>query len=123
MDKNPKISKRTNSATKVVDYLNSALKADPGAIHALCCIHVPCNKKLVDHPHVVVHKSNTTNTFNVGMLGVMNGLMTSLGLPRIAMKWMPIAKSNNFEFKGFIIADIKCQPKCDVVPIKRKRNK
>lgn len=91
---------------KVVDYLNSAYKCDPAAIHALICINIPCNQELVDHPDVVVSKNNVVGNFTVSTLGLLNGALTASGMKRVAMKWSDTKnKDGRYEFEGFVIAD------------------
>ena len=86
----------------ILGCLNSAYKADPGAMHALLCNIAPANQNLVDHPHVVVEmrlKGLTT----VGMLGVINGVLTSMGFTRIATKFSDTKDENGqYEFLGFV---------------------
>ena len=66
--------------------LNDAYKLDNAAIHSLVCNRVPCNKNLADHPTIVVD-SNTvtdTDTYAVGMLGIINGVLAHLTGKHIA---------------------------------------
>ena len=93
--------------TTVVDYLNSIYKADPAAVHALVCNRVPCNRNITEHPHAVVESIKVLpgDTDAIGILGVINGLLTSNGLPRVATEW-----SNDNKFVGFRIADKASQP-------------
>ena len=69
--------------------LNDAYARDPAAIHALLCNRVPCNASLVDDPHVVCEHNGVTSQahFTVGMLGVINGILTANGLPEVAAQW------------------------------------
>lgn len=100
----------TEQTQKVVDYLNSAFKSDPAAIHALICINIPCNQELVDHPDVVVNKNNLVGNYMVSTLGFLNGALTASGMKRIAMKWSDTKdKDGRYEFQGFCIAADECQ--------------
>lgn len=105
----------------VLGCLNSALKADPAAIHALVCNRVPCNQKLVDHPHVVVGLSQATGTHDVGAIGLLNGVLTSVGLDRIAQNWEETAEKwpdgkPKLRFTGFVVAGAESQPETSVDP-------
>lgn len=78
------------STRKAVKCLNDSFNADPGAIHALICNRVPCNETFaadpfisVDAPPVLVGDGH----YCVGMLGVLVGVLSAMGLPRIAVKW------------------------------------
>ena len=61
------------SIQKTVDFLNELLEIDPFAISALFSSRVSCNKELADHPTVQVG-SLGKDSFQVGMIGVLNGL-------------------------------------------------
>ena len=67
-----------------MEYLNDALKTDSEAINKLINQRVNCNEELADHLHVVVftedHKS-----FAVGLLGMVNGLLTSLEMEKYVL--------------------------------------
>jgi len=80
----------------VIISLNQACEDDPIAIHSLICNRVPCNEKLVDHPHIVVTDSKVTKGFHVGALGLINGVLGSLNLPHIAIKWTEDGKFIGF---------------------------
>lgn len=59
-------------AQSIVDRLNSALELDRNAIACLIANRVPCNQALAEHPTVQVGAQH--GGFNVGMLGILNGL-------------------------------------------------
>ena len=59
-------------AEAVVAYLNELLELDRPAVAALISNRVPCNEALADHPTCQVGKQH--GGFNVGMLGLLNGL-------------------------------------------------
>jgi hypothetical protein len=76
----------------VINCLNDAFKQDPGAIHALMCNRVPCNAILAEHEHVVVEvppvlDNDPVANYAVGTLGMINGVLTAAGLPRVAIKF------------------------------------
>ncbi len=62
--------------------LNEALAADPAAMTALLKHRVPCNAALRDHPTVQI--GGGVETPDVGMLGVINGIIEPLSGKRIA---------------------------------------
>ncbi len=74
-----------SQGAKVVDYLNRLYGADPGAIQALMCHYIPANSSLVDDPECVVINPPVLpdGCFQVGMLGLLNGLLHALGLPYV----------------------------------------
>jgi hypothetical protein len=65
------------TAEYVADLLNSALRHDPVATHALVVNRVPCNPKMVDHPSIVVDAMG--GGYVVGLLGFLNGLVYGTG--------------------------------------------
>lgn len=70
----------------MVGILNKAFEADPGAMHALLCNVVPANQAVADMPHVVVNGLLPPFT-TLGMLGVINGMLSAAGLSKIASMW------------------------------------
>ena len=93
--------------SKTVECLNSAFAADPNAIHALMVNRVPCNQALADHPHVVVDNPPVIDGhhFSVGALGLVNGVLTANGLPRIGAKFEPMPSDQEGRFKIVGFAD------------------
>jgi hypothetical protein len=75
----------TSDQEKVLAYLNSIFAADPAAIHALMANRVPC-------------------TYNAGTLGLLNGLLTSLGIEKVAMHFddSEIKEGGFGKFTGFV---------------------
>ncbi len=67
--------------------LNGAFVADPATIHALVCVHVPCNLALADDPFVQVCENESCGGYNVGVLGILNGILEPLTGERIAFAW------------------------------------
>lgn len=101
---------------KVLRCLNSAFKADPAAIHCLMCAMIPCKGKgLYKHPHVIVGGSKTSGgAYTVSPLGLINGILTAGGMPRVAMNWVPVKnpkRPGEHRFDGFVRAGDVCQPK------------
>lgn len=70
-----------------LDYLNDLLVADPATMNALIEFRVPCNENLANDPDCVtqgVNGDDDNPDSEVGLLGVINGLLTTLGSTRIA---------------------------------------
>lgn len=59
-------------AEKIVAFLNECLELDRPAVAALIANRVPCNQALADHPTVQAGAQH--GGYNVGMLGILNGL-------------------------------------------------
>lgn len=88
----------------IIDLLNSAFKADPNAIHALMVNRVPCNIVLADHPDIIVDKVLTLDEdlFQVGVLGIINGIMHANNLPLVAIKFADEKdKDGRYRILGF----------------------
>ena len=100
---------------KVVNSLNFAFQCDPEAVSSLIQHHVPCNTKLADHPHVVVKRLVLQDS--ISALGLINGVLNSLGLSRIYAEYDTV--DGKEVLTGFGILDDLCScQKCqDVVDI------
>lgn len=74
--------------SKASEILQRAFEADPNAMHVLTVNRVPCNQALADDPYVIVDNPPVLGRthFSVGMIGVLNGVLVGLDLPRIAYK-------------------------------------
>lgn len=59
-----------------VETLNEALMADPAAILTIINNRVKCNSELANHPTVMVGLNN--ESFEVGVLGLINGIYTKI---------------------------------------------
>ena len=72
---------------KTVDCLNKAFKADPDAIHALMVNRVPCNTDLANDEYVMIsaNKILSDESYTVGTLGLINGILAANNLPLVAM--------------------------------------
>ena len=81
--------------------LNKAYTADPAAIHSIVNLRVPCNQILADHPtiQVGVNQFGSNESFDVGLVGILNGIIEAATGQRIA-----VAISNDGEgtVSGFI---------------------
>jgi hypothetical protein len=77
--------RRSLSARKMAELLNSALALDPLAVTALIRNVVPCNQALADHPTIPVREvvSDDERHGYVGYylcsLGILNGLLGDRG--------------------------------------------
>lgn len=93
-----------------VDALNAAFAADPLAMRALLINVVPCNQALADHPTIQVAEYD--EGFTVGMLGVINGVLESLGMDRIASKWSdgPTKPDGSHTLLGFMSYQAAIKP-------------
>lgn len=69
--------------------LTEAVEADPAAIRAMLCIRIPCNKEFADHPTIICDTVDTLKgeQFDVGPIGVINGILTAMGAGRVASVW------------------------------------
>ena len=59
--------------------LTRAFVADPEAVKKLFEFRVPCNQQLADDPMVIVNDEGD-GTFTVGLLGIINGIITDIQL-------------------------------------------
>ena len=59
---------------EVVKLLNELIALDQVAMTALVENRVPCNLLLSDHPTVQVYTRKDSNGYEVGFLGILNGL-------------------------------------------------
>lgn len=93
------------SIETVVDMLNNAFKSDPSAIHTLMVNRVPCNEQLADDPFIVVETPPALDGdhFQVGALGLINGVLGSLGMPRVAMTFSERDSLGKSKILGFTI--------------------
>jgi hypothetical protein len=90
MDTPPAELNRAAIIHNMVDCLNTAFRADPAAVHLLTCHPVRVNTQLADHPHVIVDfvpGLPRMSAWGVTPIGLLNGLLTSAGLPVIATQW------------------------------------
>ena len=76
-----------NQNELVLECLNSAFVSDPVAIQALCCMRVPCNKELVNHPLIPIDRFPGDERFVIGVLGLLNGILSSAGLRMISTEF------------------------------------
>ena len=67
-------NEKENLKGVIFRVLESAFRADPDAIEALICRRLPCNEALADHQSVMVG-TRPDGSFEVGLLGVLNGIL------------------------------------------------
>lgn len=93
-----------------VDCLNAAFAADPNAIHALLLNRVPCNQSLADDPYILVDAAQTlpAGFFQVGALGLVNGVLAANGLPLVAVQF---SESVDIEGRHKILGFCRYEPK------------
>jgi len=66
----------------MVETLNRAMENDAKAMRWLFSCRAACNESIADDPHIVV--GSFGDGWDVGPLGVINGLLVSAGMPKIA---------------------------------------
>lgn len=76
--------------------LNSAIGCDKDAMHALVETRVPCNDLLADHTSICVTESAEGGGCEVGLLGVLNGILEPLTEERIAAVYTADGKLAQF---------------------------
>lgn len=81
----------------VVLMLNKAAQMDPGAIHVLLCNRIPCKKELGESGVCIIPNIAIEGEHHViGLIGVINGVLSTLGLNKIGIKVL------DGKFDGFI---------------------
>ena len=88
----------------VLRVLNEAYRADPDALHALICNRVPCNLELADHPSIQVTQNGVVgkNTYHVGLLGVINGIIEPITKRKVAVKFSAPEAGKTARVEGFV---------------------
>lgn len=90
---------------RVLKTLQSAFRADSGAMRALVVNRVPVTQELADHPNIIVDAMPLAGAvrYEVGLLGVVNGFLHALGCRRrVAYNF---DKSPQPVFLGFVLVD------------------
>jgi len=94
----------TLTVDTAIEFLNELLRADPQAVSALIETRVPCNQELADHPTVQVRSYGLNGGYQVGLLGILNGLF---GVDEEG--WGPIAaqydENDDTTVIGFVRSD------------------
>lgn len=96
-------AKRKQQMESVIECMNSAFNADPEAIHALLVNYVPCNADLADHQYIQVGTNLVLERgFQVGALGLINGVLQSAGLPLVCSFWSAPGDDGRRKLLGFV---------------------
>lgn len=66
--------KKSITSQEVVEFFNSLIVIDPGAIQTLINTRVQCNEAMTNHPTVQVVIVPRSIIHSVGMLGILNGM-------------------------------------------------
>lgn len=69
---------------KFIDELNKYFKKDPNAIQTLSANYVEVNEVLADDENLPVQRNKKNLIDAVSMVGIINGLLTSIGEEKIA---------------------------------------
>ena len=85
----------------VVQAMQDAFERDPQAMDELFTSRVPCNQKLADHPTVEVWTELIKPGYSVGPLGVINGVLRTLGIGVLAMRCQPECHPQSGKLLGF----------------------
>ncbi len=76
------------NSSNVVKLLNDLLYIDPNACRTLLQFKVHCNSNMLNHPHIQVSAQHEDSVVQVGIVGILNGVLSKLGIPRIRMIYM-----------------------------------
>lgn len=76
------------NSSNVVKLLNDLLYYDPNACRTLLQFKVYCNPEMLNHPHIQVASQADDTIVQVGIVGVLNGVLSKLGIPRIRTIYM-----------------------------------
>ena len=96
---------------ETIELLNNAFNSDRNAILALMTNKVPCNRELADDPYIVVssvpvldgsfNEVSEDCLFQVGCLGLINGILAANNLPLVAMKFEESEVEGRNKMVGF----------------------
>jgi len=88
-----------NDIDTVINVLNRALKADPGAVREVFAHRTPCNKDLAHDPTVQVLQC-CDGDLTVGALGLINGIVEEMTGERVVAIYDDVG-GNGFELVRF----------------------
>lgn len=83
------------TAQHFADTLNGMMEVDPTATHAPIINRIPCNKALADHPYVIVDQLGHPDRTVVGIVGVINGILTEAGSTEVLAYQFDDAEDGN----------------------------
>ena len=86
---------------KVVEILNQAVKSDSKAIHELIMHRVPVGQSMIEDPYMICNGTKDSKV-NLGMMGVINGILVGLGAPKLMAMWQDGQLETPEGFLGFI---------------------
>ena len=93
-----------NIREKIIDCLNDALDRDREAITTMVKARTKCNEELAGHPTIVVEDADD-GSITVGFVGVLNGVLASIGEKKIASRWSDVfedgGESEFLDFCGY----------------------
>lgn len=70
---------------RIIDALNTAVRSNKLAMLQLIEFRVPVGEEMEKDPNMVPYDSG--NGLQLGMLGVINGLLGAIGLPHVQAVW------------------------------------
>ncbi len=74
---------RDSVAALFLSIMQEAFEKDPEAIEKLVEFRVPCNKKIEDESRLIPYAEKDDDSLQLGMLGVINGILDSLASRRL----------------------------------------
>lgn len=94
---------RNKMSREVIRVLNQAFRKDMNAIHTLIVNSVACNEQLADDEYIVVKKVGPLegDFYQVTPIGLMNGVLSALGLPLVAVKFSEPDSNGSSKILGF----------------------
>lgn len=91
MELHDSLEAKRSDDNPTLTLLRRLFAGDPNAITCLLTqIYVPCNQSVVDDPHAVAHATPCDvlpQSFMLGALGLINGILVANGLPEVATQW------------------------------------
>ena len=86
-----------------IEVLQQAFNSDPNAIHSLICNRVPCNETLANDEFIPVEKVQVLENayFQVGALGLINGILAASNLPLVSLKFSEKDELGRSKVLGF----------------------
>lgn len=98
------------TAQSICNSLNRLFQADPALTHSLMTNRLSASEKIVNDPYFICSPNVLVpNSYNIGILGIINGILWENGDPEVvAMQFTPIEEnSSKTIFTGFITVENK----------------